>query len=431
MIKVVVVSSSDSAGGAAKASYRFFSAFKVYSKELNVSLVVSKKSKADTSIISDNSLWVRLCSFIRYVVGRKLISLQKSSNENYHSGNWLPGHLPRLIKEQKPDIVNFHWINDESISIEQIGKLPYQVVLTLHDMWAFCGSEHYVDSIESSRYINGYKKSEYLSGNAGIDIDRIVWKRKLKAWGGKKITIVTPSKWLTECARQSKLFNSENVRFKTIANTLDTNLYKPLDKSAFRDLLGIPANKVVIGFGALSAKQDRRKGFDLLESSLVELSVLISNDPTIEKQDIAFLIFGADGVSENIEGFKTYSTGHLNDEIAIVSAYNAMDIMLVPSRLEAFGQTASEAQSCGVPVVCFDSSGLIDVVKHKSTGYLAESYNVSDFAEGVLWCLSNKLELSKMARERALECWSYDVINTQYEELYTEVLDNSDDFKHG
>ncbi|GAA68729.1 glycosyltransferase [Pseudoalteromonas sp. BSi20429] len=425
MIKVVLVSSSDSAGGAAKASYRFFSAFKVCSKKLNVSLVVSKKSKADSSIITDSSFWIRLCSFIRYVVGRKLISLQKTSNKNYHSGNWLPGHLPKLIKEQRPDIVNFHWINDESISIEQIGKKQlYPIVLTLHDMWAFCGSEHYVNSIESSRYVNGYKKNDSLCGNSGIDIDRIVWKRKLKAWGGKRLTIVTPSQWLTECAKQSQIFNSANVRFKTIANTLDTNLYKPLIKKPFRDLLGIPDNKVVIGFGALSAQQDTRKGYDLLKKALVKLSELLAENRAPGDQDIVFLIFGAEGVGKNIAGFKTYSTGHLNDEVAIASAYNAMDIMLVPSRLEAFGQTASEAQSCGVPVVCFDSSGLKDVVKHKSTGYLAECYNVSDFAEGILWCLSNKFELSKMARERALACWSYAVINTQYEELYTEILNN-------
>ena len=104
--------------------------------------------------------------------------------------------------------------------------------------------------------------------------------------------------------------------------------------------------------------------------------------------------------------------GTLTDLQHIAKLYSAADIMLVPSRLEAFGQTASEALACGTPVACFDTSGLRDIVLHKKDGYRAIAFDINDFVAGVLWCLdltllslneriakgySNPFELSKCA----------------------------------
>jgi glycosyltransferase involved in cell wall biosynthesis len=414
MKKVVLVSSSDSAGGAAKAAFRFFSALKKHSANLDIKMVVSKKNNLDKDIITDSSFTFRLFSFLKYKVSRRFIALQKTPNQNYHSINFFPGRLKHLIEKQAPDIVNIHWVNDESISVEQIGKLQQNVVLTLHDMWAFCGAEHYVDESQSERYLKGYDNT-LANPNKGLDINRQVWQRKVKAWGNKKLTIVTPSEWLTECAKQSHLFKNGSASFVTIANPLDIDIYKPLEKKAMRALLGIPENKIVIGFGALAAKQDSRKGFDLLELALEKLSAFTNE---IKLADVVFLIFGANDKQNTIAGFDCYSTGHLSNEIAIVAAYNAMDVMLVPSRLEAFGQTASEAQACGVPIVCFNTSGLKDVVKQKETGYLAKAYDPQDFAKGITWVYQNRESLSIAARKHAIESWSYENISKQYEELY-------------
>ena len=415
MKKVVLVSSSDSSGGAAKATFRFFSALKNHSLSLDIRMVVSKKNQPDSDIITNNSFTFRLVSFLKYKISRKIISLQKTSNQNFHSINWFSGGLKKLVESQSPDIVNIHWVNDESISIEQIGKIKQSLVLTLHDMWAFCGAEHYVDDTQSVRYLKGYNNTS-PKVNEGIDINKLVWQRKMRAWGNKKITIVTPSSWLTECAKNSELFKNSPASFSTIANPLDLDIYKPLDKKAMRELVGIPQNKIVIGFGALSAKTDSRKGFDLLELALTKLNEIAVD---IEPKNTVFLIFGADDKQNSIAGFDCYSTGHLNNEIAIAAAYNVMDVMLVPSRLEAFGQTGSEAQACGVPVVCFDTSGLKDVVVQKKTGYLAKPYDPLDFAEGIIWVYQNRENLSIAARKHALESWSYENISKRYEELYS------------
>lgn len=62
--------------------------------------------------------------------------------------------------------------------------------------------------------------------------------------------------------------------------------------------------------------------------------------------------------------------------------------MAVPSRLETFGQTASEAHACGTPVVAFNTGGLADIVAHRETGYLATPFDAQDLATGIEWVLA-------------------------------------------
>lgn len=422
MTKAVIVSSSDSEGGAARASYRIFSAIRLCSSNIQVKMVVASKKNKDEDVITKNGFITKLLSYVRYQISKKLLSLQQTSNNNYHSGNWFPSGLPALISKQNPEIVNIHWVNNESISVEQVGKLSQHVVLTLHDMWGFCGAEHYVDSQQSERYIKGYDLVDDPA-NTGLDINKHVWIRKKKAWNKKKLTIVSPSTWLTSCAQNSALFKGDNFNFETIPNPLDLDVFKPCNQLAMRELLGLPRNKVIIGFGALSATKDKRKGYDLLELSLHELAKKIEKSCTLSSDDFVFLLFGSDENIDQVAGFNCFSSGHLNDDTALVAAYNAMDMMLVPSRLEAFGQAASEALACGVPVICFDASGLKDVVVHKENGYLASPYDVIDFADGILWVNKNKDKLAINAREHATNNWSYDIISKQYDELFTKLME--------
>jgi len=99
--------------------------------------------------------------------------------------------------------------------------------------------------------------------------------------------------------------------------------------------------------------------------------------------------------------------------------------MVVPSRQEAFGQTASENLSCGTPVVAFGTTGLLDIVDHQINGYLAKPFDTSDLAAGIDWVLSDESrhkELCIKAREKAVACFDIETIARQYAELYKEVV---------
>ena len=81
----------------------------------------------------------------------------------------------KLINHLKPDFVNLHWIGNETISISDINKINSEIIWTLHDMWPFCGSEHYTDD---QRYVDGYKKTNRARSEYGIDINKFIWNLK-------------------------------------------------------------------------------------------------------------------------------------------------------------------------------------------------------------------------------------------------------------
>lgn len=125
-------------------------------------------------------------------------------------------------------------------------------------------------------------------------------------------------------------------------------------------------------------------------------------------------------------GFKTHYLGHLHDDVSLVTLYSSVDVMIVPSLKEAFGQTASEAMACRTPVVAFGATGLLDIVDHKTNGYLAKPFDTDDLAYGIEWVLNapNYDELSYNAREKVLREFESVVVAEKYVELYKEVLKN-------
>ena len=106
--------------------------------------------------------------------------------------------------------------------------------------------------------------------------------------------------------------------------------------------------------------------------------------------------------------------------------YSAADVMIVPSLQEAFGQTASESMACGTPVVAFAHSGLLDIVEHKKTGYLAKPYEIQDLSHGINWILNstNYNMLSKFGREKIIKEFNSPVVADRYIEMYQKILRN-------
>jgi glycosyltransferase involved in cell wall biosynthesis len=109
--------------------------------------------------------------------------------------------------------------------------------------------------------------------------------------------------------------------------------------------------------------------------------------------------------------------------VALVLAYSAADVMVVPSRQEAFGQVASEAMACGTPVVAFTGTGVQDLVDHRVNGYLAQPFDPQDLAAGIGWVLRQGSELGHQARQKVERCFSLPVVVQRHVELYQSLLE--------
>ena len=151
--------------------------------------------------------------------------------------------------------------------------------------------------------------------------------------------IVTPSQWLADCVRDSALMRDWPV--SVVANPINTERWKPLEQSLARELLGLPAHVPMLLFGSYGANNAHHKGFDLLLQALKHLR----DDP--RAQGMELVVFGqrAPQSPPNL-GFPIHYTGHLHDDLSLRALYSAADAIVVPSRQEAFGQTASEAHAC-------------------------------------------------------------------------------------
>lgn len=379
---------------------------------------VRRKLSDDWTVWGPSTSAAKAIVSLRALIGARITRLQRTGNGNLHSTNIFPSNWASAINRSDADVVHLHWVNAETMSIEDIGRIAKPLVMTLHDMWGFSGAEHYGSDDSAARWRRGYDSESRAFDHIGIDLDRWTWRRKRRAWR-RPIGILCPSQWLADCARASVLMRNWSV--SAIPNVLDTSTFKPLDRSFSRASLNLPTKARLVLFGAVGGGSDPRKGYDLLLEALQhwrsQASII---------GDVLCLIFGQSQPRHPPElPVSTRWIGHLHDDIALALIYNAADVMVIPSRQENLVQTGTEAQSCGCPVVAFGATGMPDVVEHGITGYLATPYDTRELARGIAWALEDgdrQGRLREAARQRAVERWSPATLVSRYLEEYETAM---------
>ncbi len=411
MLEILHLSKSDIGGGAFRAAYRIHCA--LCSIGLNSKMLVDSAQSGDPTVEAPKGKLQKALNLLRPQIAALYRPFFRTGNPILHSPAIVPSGRVRHLNASTADVLHLHWIQGEMLSIEEIGRITKPLVWTLHDMWAFCGAEHYA---EDYRWQEGYRKDNRPTHEQGFDLNRWTWERKRKHWR-RPIQIVTPSRWLGECVRQSALMQDWPVT--VIPNAIDTDVWQPLDRQLARTLLRLPADTPLVVFGAIGGSRDANKGFDLLQAALQHLKSQGFN--------LELLVFGERQPAQPPDlGFPIHYTGHLYDDLSLRILYSAADVMVVPSRQEAFGQTASEAHACGTPVVAFNIGGLPDIVTHQESGYLATPFDTADLAYGIRWVIEDKerhARLGEQARAHVVQHFAYPVVAKQYLAVYEEVLE--------
>ena len=412
-LRPLLINASDT-GGSATATRRIHSGL----REIGVDsrLLVQQKSTDDPTVVGPESTVGQAWSLARPHVD--MLPLRAYGRSDGFAVNWLPERKLRTIDELDPDVVHLNWVWRGALSVETIGRLDQPVVWRLPDMAALTGGCHYADGCE--RFTNRCGACPQLSGPlAGRerDLSRLTWRRKHRAWADLDVTVVAPCEWLAGLARESSLFGDRRV--EVIPNGLDVGTYRPRDPSLGRDLFDLPEDARLVLFGAVDPMGDGRKGADLLQAALTELS------DSDEVDDVELVVFGASEPLDPSEwGFPTHYTGFLHDDPSLVLLYSAADVMVVPSRYEGFGQTVFEALACETPVVAFNATGPRDQIIHRETGWLAEPYDSVELAAGIEWLFDNperRATVGKRARETVVERYDRRDVARRYLALYDEV----------
>lgn len=101
---------------------------------------------------------------------------------------------------------------------------------------------------------------------------------------------------------------------------------------------------------------------------------------------------------------------HVSEE-KLPKLYQEAVVYCCPSPEEDFGLGPLEAGGWGVPTVAWNHGGPTVTVRHGVTGYLAEPYEVDDYAQGIIMFLSNPKKRAKMGKaawEHVRENFSWD-----------------------
>ena len=324
---------------------------------------------------------------------------------------WNNGNIIKKINELSPDLVHLHWINFGFLKIEQLNEIIAPIIWTMHDNWLFTGGCHIM--WDCRHYLNSCGSCPRLGSNNPKDLSFSVWERKKKSFDRlDKFQIVTPSRWLHECASASSLLSGRII--SVVPNPIHIDQFKPKDQHYARGEFGLAHDKKVILFGALDAVGDLNKGYDLLIEALQK----------VDLSNAQIVVFGSEKPMElpSLDCSIVF-LGQLNMEDELATLYSAADLMIVPSRQESFGQTAAEAMACETPVVAFSHTGLLDIVDHLENGYLAEPANTDDLARGIEHVMNFGREYGKLARQKVKSKFEPSLVANKYADLYNQLVD--------
>lgn len=415
-MKVLLLNAWDNSGGAARAACRLLNGIR--EAGVDARLLVKDQTSLDPAVMGPKT-FDKIWGLLGPRLEGRVVRRNRHWNGLTFSPALLPDRLNHRVSQVNPDIIHLNWMGDAFLRLETLARFTTPIVWTLHDSWPFTGGCHI--PLECTRYRDKCGECPTLGSHRDNDLSRKVWQRKYSSWKGLDLTIVAPSRWMAECARSSSLFH--NARIEVIPNGLDLTMYKPMDKAAAREALGLPHDKKLILFGAKSATQDRNKGYHLLDQALKIVAERTAPDA------IELVIFGASKpeTPRNFS-FRTHYPGWFNDDLSLALLYSAADVFVFPSLQESLGYTAMEAMACGTPCVAFKQGGVPDLIDHGQNGYLAHPFEPADIARGITWILENsdrRAEISLQARQKVEREFALEKIAERHGALYRELLNHA------
>jgi glycosyltransferase involved in cell wall biosynthesis len=336
-----------------------------------------------------------------------------------------PGCLvtgPRWIRRTRlqdlgprPDVVNLHWISRWIDQPSFFASLPpdLPMVWSLHDMNPFTGGCHHAGDCE--RFTDHCRDCPQLKDPGPRDDAFRFFEIKKGCYAGKNLHVISSSNWMSAQARRSALLRHARS-FHTIPLGLDTQSFKPIDKSSARHAFAIESERFVVGF-ACADFSDENKGGVLLAEALHALA---------DKAKITLLVFGAGKLPDIGGRYQLIELGSISSPRLQSLFYSACDVFAAPSLIESFGFTALEAMACGTPVVAFRTGGLVDIVADGETGLLEPTVgSVAGLRDQLDWMLQHPTERQSMglaARQRVEKQFASTLMARRYLELYNSLV---------
>ncbi len=323
--------------------------------------------------------------------------------------------ISAFIKDKHINVIHLHNAHGNFLGIRDIRKLSMlcPVVWTVHDFWPLTGHcasptgcpDLWKEGCSSCPHLDNYPPLRQDKAAALL-------KEKEECFNRSSILYTVPSRWMEQQFRQSVIGRQKCI---CIHNSLDTDLWKPIDKSSLREKYGLSADKHILAFVAADP-QKKSKGMDLLLGALEKLP---------SPEDYLLLIAGREGGLEKIRqcGFAVRHFGYISDQEKMNEFYAMADLLVNPSLYETFGLVNIEAMSCGTPVVAFSICAMEEIIA--DTGWCVRSIDSQSLAQAIEKAFSSAdvlREKSLASRERAVLHFSEKRMLDAFETAYKNAM---------
>ncbi len=336
---------------------------------------------------------------------------------SYYGRYRLHKTTPPPAADASVDVIHLHWISQWLDLPTFLKGMPKQlpIVWTIHDMSPLAGgcfTDFGCDQLETGCRVCPLLKSPFNRFLATQER-----KRRSRVLSGRRLFAVGNSAFTTRLIEKSALFRAAE-KIVTIHPALNVRQFIRHDKDQARRLLGIAEDRFVLGFGAASLT-DENKGLNRFLEVAEKVAARLG--------PVEALVFG-DGLSAaGSQRVKVHGLGRLSSPLLQSLVYSAMDVFVVASRMETFGQVATEAQACGTPVWAFAVGGLEDAIQNGVTGSLVPFPDKTMMAETICAAAEGRKlpEMGNHAAEWVRQTFSVELMTRQYLELYRETMQGS------
>jgi glycosyltransferase involved in cell wall biosynthesis len=420
-VKVLHLNTYAGNGGAGKACARLSEALKKQGVESEVAVNFLFRSNPGVNDLSKGF-------FLKWLTAAGIIT-ERLANKVFVKSLPIPFSIPLWGKNiskrellRSADLIHIHWINHAFLrpsDIQKLAELNKPLVWTFHDSNSFTGGCHVRYSCD--HYHEECGNCPVLRNSHPNDLSHRIWKKKNRAYGDIPFTIIAPSRWMAESVAKSKLLHDK--RTINIPNTLNTEIFKPLDKSESRKMLGLSPEKFILLSGFMPSRMDLHKG----TFYLIEALEIFAREHNTELENIELVIFGnRDSISVPHFPVNTKFLGTISSEERLAMCYSAADVFMAPSLEDNLPYTVMESLACGTPVVAFTTGGIPDMVEHTANGYLAEYRSSADLAAGINWVFTHpeKDSLRLNSRKLMIDNFSPVEVAKRHVELYHSLLED-------
>ena len=322
---------------------------------------------------------------------------------------------------QAVSIHNMHGSYWNFWTVPYIARLK-PVVLTLHDEWLLTGDCAY--TYDCDRWMRScgncpqmkWEHRPALGGRDATAVNVQLKRLATRAARRERVTIVTPSEWLTSRARRSPHLSRFDAI--TIPNGIDLDTYSPQPRDESKARLGLP--RFLFGFLFFANNiSDPRKGAPLLDAMLARRGL---PDRTL----LHVVGNGAEALAAKFPGLPIHAAGYLSDQSAIAECLSAADCLLLLSAADNLPYTGIEASACGCPILARRVGGIPEIVADGENGMLMDGNPSPD----ALFDAMTRMARSAADRHAGMRAAARDIAERRfglgkfvdaYERLFLEV----------